>query len=57
MTIPHSVKVGTGGGLTVPVNVQLAGIQVFLLDSRQKHAGMTFWDNGRSILWTCPKQV
>ena len=33
-----------------------AGIQVFLLDSRQKHAGMTSWGNGRSILWSCAKR-
>jgi hypothetical protein len=27
-----------------------AGIQSLLLDSRQKHAGMTIWDYGHAIL-------
>ena len=34
-----------------------AGIQTFLLDSRQKHAGMTRWDNGQFILWSGTKNI
>jgi len=30
-----------------------AGIQVLLLDSRWKHAGMTTLDNGYFNLWSC----
>ena len=52
------------GVYPLPVMPAKAGIQAFLLDSRQslspqvlggEHAGMTFWDNGHSILWngTC----
>jgi hypothetical protein len=32
-----------------------AGIQLFLLDSRHKHVGMTPEDNGHFILWSCTK--
>ena len=34
-----------------------AGIQAFLLDSRQKHAGMTVRVNGHFILWRGTKSV
>jgi hypothetical protein len=34
-----------------------AGIQAFFLDSRYRHAGMTYGDNGHFILWRCTKDL
>jgi hypothetical protein len=53
----HSNSIGIGIAMKlVPASFNRgAGIQAFSLDSRQKHAGMTYRNDGVFILWSCTR--